>query len=112
VSLLPTELASMLTTLDSLIGSANYVASGRAGLAVFLVRIEGDLNAQVRAIEGVRQKLTAGQGSAVIVRGSPELRARTDVWGPIGDSLPLMRAVKRQFDPIGTHNVGRGPGGL
>ena len=112
VALLPTELAAMLGTLDSLVGSTNYVASGRAGLGVFLVRIEGDVNAQARAIDGLRSTLPVGRGSAVIVRGSTELRARTDVWGPIGDGLPLMRAVKRQFDPSGILNPGRGPGNL
>jgi glycolate oxidase FAD binding subunit len=112
VSVLPSELAAVLGTLDSRVGSARYVAAGRAGLAVFLVRIAGDTSAQARAIEALRSTLTVGRGSAVIVRGSPELRAQTDVWGPIGDGLSLMRAVKRQFDPAGILNPGRGPGGL
>ena len=80
--------------------------------AVFLLKIEGDTSAQARAIEALRSTLPVGRGSAVIVRGSPELRAQTDVWGPIGDGLTLMRAVKRQFDPAGILNPGRGPGGL
>jgi glycolate oxidase FAD binding subunit len=112
VALLPTDLAAMLETIDSMVGSANYVASGRAGLGVFLLKIEGDLGAQVRAIDVVRSKLPIGRGSAVIVRGSSELRTRADVWGPVGDGLLLMRAVKRQFDPSGILNPGRGPGGL
>jgi glycolate oxidase FAD binding subunit len=112
VSLLPTALAGFLGTLDSRVGMANYVAAGRAGLAVFLVRIEGDTSAQARAIEAIRSTLPVGSGSAVIVRGSPELRAQADVWGPIGDGLSLMRAVKRRFDPAGILNAGRGPGGL
>jgi len=48
----------------------------------------------------------------VIVKGSPELREHVDVWGPIGDGLALMKAVKQQFDPNGILNHGRGPGGL
>jgi glycolate oxidase FAD binding subunit len=98
VSLLPTHLAAMVET--------------RAGLGVFLVKIENDTDAQARAIDGIRSRLPVGSGSAVIVRGSSELRARTDVWGPIGDGLPLMRAVKQQFDPVGILNPGRGPGGV
>lgn len=112
VSLLPSELAAILATLDSVVGSTNYVAAGRAGLAVFLVNIGGDTTAQARAIEALRHTLPVGKGSVVIVRGSPELRARTDVWGPIGDGLSLMRAVKKQFDPTGILNAGRGPGNL
>jgi glycolate dehydrogenase FAD-binding subunit len=112
VSVLPTELAATLGALDSLAGSTNYAAAGRAGLGVFLVNIEGDTVAQSRAIDGLRSRLPVGRGSAVIVRGSSELRARTDVWGPVGDGLSAMRAVKHQFDPAGILNPGRGPGGL
>jgi glycolate oxidase FAD binding subunit len=112
VTLLPTDLAGALTSLESLAGAKNFVASGRAGLGVFLVRIDGDVDAQSRTIAAVRHMLPPGRGSTVIIRGSSELRAKTDVWGTIGDGLNLMRAVKQQFDPAGTLNRGRGPGGL
>ena len=112
MSVLPSQLVATLDTLDSLIGSSGYVAAGRAGLGVFLVALRGAIDEQARAIEGLRSKLPVGQGSAVIVRSSAELRARADVWGPIGDGLPLMRAVKHQFDPSGILNPGRGPGNL
>jgi glycolate oxidase FAD binding subunit len=112
VSVLPAELAAILSTLDSLAGPTQYVAAGRAGLGVFLVNIGGDVATQSRVIEGLRSQLPIGRGSVVIVQGSTELRARTDVWGAIGDGLPLMQAVKRQFDPSGILNPGRGPGGI
>ena len=48
------------------------------------------------------------RGSAVLVRGSDELKSRVDIWGPIGDGLAVMRAIKRQFDPNGILNPGRG----
>jgi glycolate oxidase FAD binding subunit len=35
-----------------------------------------------------------------------------DAWGEPGDALPLMRAVKQQFDPKGTLNPGRFVGGI
>ena len=37
---------------------------------------------------------------------------KLDAWGSPGDSLPLMRAVKEQFDPKGTLNPGRFVGGI
>jgi FAD/FMN-containing dehydrogenase len=46
------------------------------------------------------------------MRASADLKKDLDVWGPIGDGLPLMRAVKKQFDPDGILNRGRGPGGV
>jgi glycolate dehydrogenase FAD-binding subunit len=112
VTVLPSEVSTMLAALPSLAGSADGVAAGRAGLGVFLVRIDGDVDTQRRAIAGLRAAFAAGRGSAVIVRGTAELRARADVWGSIGDGLPLMRAVKQRFDPAGLLNPGRGPGGV
>lgn len=112
VALLPTDLAPTLTLLQTLAGPGHYAASGRAGLGVFLVRIGGDVDRQSRVIAGLRAAIPSGRGSAVIVRGAAELKARTDVWGPVGDGLALMRAVKRQFDPEGILNPGRGPGGI
>jgi glycolate oxidase FAD binding subunit len=35
-----------------------------------------------------------------------------DTWGEPGDALPLMRAVKHQFDPRNTLNPGRFVGGI
>ncbi len=35
-----------------------------------------------------------------------------DAWGKSGDALPLMRAVKNQFDPKNTLNPGRFLGGI
>lgn len=112
VSVLPTELAGTLSVIDRLAGKRSYAAAGRAGLGVFLMRILDDVQLQRRAIEGLRDALPLGRGSAVIVKASPDLKTHVDVWGPIGDGLPLMQAVKRQFDPAGVLSPGRGPGGI
>jgi glycolate oxidase FAD binding subunit len=112
VSVLPSELASTLDVIQRLAGERGYVAAGRAGAGVFLLRITGELQQQKRVIDGLRDALQIGRGSAVIVRSSQELRNLVDVWGPIGDGLTLMKAVKQQFDPAGILSPGRGPGGL
>ncbi len=90
----------------------SMIPSGRAGLGVVDLRLGGPTDGQARLIGELRDQLSPGRGSAVIRRGSAELRGRIDPWGPIGDSLGLMRAVKLQFDPDGRLNSGRGPGGL
>ena len=77
-----------------------------------LARAGGDVERQARVLTGLRQRLPVGIGSAVLVRGSDDLRARVDSWGPMGDGLAVMRAIKGQFDPLGILNPGRGPGGL
>jgi glycolate oxidase FAD binding subunit len=112
VSVLPTHIAETLTIIERLAGNSGYAAVGRAGAGVFLLRIAEDVPLQKRVIDGLRDALQIGKGSAVVVRGSPELRTHVDVWGPIGDGLALMKAVKQQFDPAGILSPGRGPGGL
>jgi glycolate oxidase FAD binding subunit len=112
VSVLPTDLAETLTAIERLAGKRGYIAAGRAGAGVFLLRITEEVQLQKRVIDGLRDALQIGRGSAVVIKCSPELRTHLDVWGPIGDGLSLMKAVKQQFDPAGILAPGRGPGGL
>jgi glycolate oxidase FAD binding subunit len=80
---------------------------GRAAIGAGLIRIDGDAAAQAAAIERLRASSTFG--NIVLVRGSAELKARVDVWGPHGDRQPLFDSLKRAFDPNGVLNAGRGP---
>jgi glycolate oxidase FAD binding subunit len=59
----------------------------------------------------LRSQLERGGGSLVIFRWPREMPP-IDTWGQSGDALPLMRAVKRQFDPKNTLNPGRFVGGI
>ena len=114
LSTVPAELFPTLIWLRDRAATAGLemAAAGRAGLGVVDVRLEGGLDAQARLVADLRQRLPIGRGAAVIRRGEPALRERIDPWGPIGDSMPVMAAIKRQFDPEGLLNTGRGPGGL
>ena len=112
VSVLPTELAATLTLIERLAGKAGYTAAGRAGAGVFLLRLTGETESQKRVIDGLRDALQIGRGSAVLVKSAPDMRPHVDVWGPIGDGLVVMKAIKQQFDPAGILSPGRGPGGL
>jgi FAD/FMN-containing dehydrogenase len=48
----------------------------------------------------------------VLLKGTPTLRQKVDVWGSVGTSLPLMKRIKEQFDPCGILNCGRFVGGI
>jgi glycolate oxidase FAD binding subunit len=58
--------------------------------------------------ERLRPAVERGTGSLVIVRGAESCER----WGPIGDALRIMKAVKTQFDPRQTLNPGRFAGGI
>jgi len=110
LTLLPSDLSATLAWLAST-GEA-WEMIGRAGVGALLLRVDGDAAVQARVLKDLRARFAPGRGSAVLVRGSEALKALVDVWGPPGDSLPLMRAVKQQFDPDRLLNPGRGPFGL
>ena len=112
VSVVPSELAATLAAIERLAGRRGYRAAGRAGAGVFQLCVLEDVQLQKRVIDGLRDTLPPGRGSAVLVKSPPELRTQIDTWGPIGDGLALMKSVKQQFDPVGILSPGRGPGGL
>ena len=112
--IVPSEVSSTLAWLDAAAKTRqlDYVVTGRAGLGVLYVGLHGAVSEQAAFVSALRDRLPAGRGSAVIQRADPELKALVDVWGPVGDGLRIMQEVKRRFDPTGTLNPGRGPGGL
>jgi glycolate oxidase FAD binding subunit len=110
LTLLPADLSATLAWMRST--RAAWEMIGRVGVGSLLLRVDGDVGIQARVLNDLRGRFAPGRGSAVLVRGSDALKAIVDVWGPAGDSLPLMRAVKHQFDPHGLLNPGCGPFGL
>jgi glycolate oxidase FAD binding subunit len=56
-------------------------------------------------VERLREWAGARGGSAVVLRSPPAVTL--DSWGSFGDAEPLMREVRRQFDPAATLNPGR-----
>ena len=110
----PTELVATLVRLREACDrdSVAMRAAGRAVLGVMEVRLEGAPEAQARVIERLRERLPAGEGSAVVRQADPELRRLVDPWGRIGDALPIMRRIKARFDPDGRLNPGGGPGAV
>jgi glycolate oxidase FAD binding subunit len=62
-------------------------------------------------VETLRARVAACDGTVVVVDGPDALKQAVDVWGPVR-GLPVMRAVKEQFDPLGRMNRGRFAGGI
>jgi glycolate oxidase FAD binding subunit len=103
---------------------------GSAAAGVIYVRAgpSADPAAVVAFVSGLRAALARGDGdarpasaplpdsppalaSAVVVHAPPGTRDLVDLWGPV-PSLPLMRAVKDQFDPGHRMAPGRFAGGI
>jgi glycolate oxidase FAD binding subunit len=90
------------TTLPSRISAAS------AAFSRFVIQATGIGYAQFRGdLQGLRETMEQDGGSLAVLGKSD-----VDAWGNAGDALPLMRAVKTQFDPKKTLNPGRFVGGI
>ena len=83
------------------------VCLGLEGLATDAVG--GPLLRVLRDLAG----LVVGHGGvAVVETAPPEVKAQLEVWGPPPSSFPLLKGLKRTFDPEGVLSPGRFIGGL
>jgi hypothetical protein len=115
--------AALAAGLDPAVGG-----SAAAGVIYAAVGPGADPAAVAAFVSGLRGALACGDGdarpasapvadgppvlaSAVVVHAPPGARDLMDLWGPV-PSLPLMRAVKDQFDPGHRMAPGRFAGGI
>ncbi len=101
-TMLPSEIASFAERVRSLGGESVTQATGIM-TAAFPAAAAGQL-------PQLRRDLEAASGSLVVLKQPAE--SNLDCWGSLPDSLPLMREIKRRFDPDGVLNPGRFLGGL
>jgi len=115
VNALPADLPRVLEAVRDAAGRRGVTPriAGHAATGVTRVGLTGgDGEAHAEIVRELREIVTAREGSVVVVQAPPELKREVDAWGPVGDSLPLMRRVKERFDPAGIMNPGRFVGGI
>ena len=99
IAVLPTEISRVV----ALLGAESAAVFQATGIGLARVKGTGEELLDLRAV------IEKMGGSMVVLRQSaPGIEA----WGTPGDALPLMQALKRQFDPKGTINPGRFVGGI
>ena len=112
---LPTALPTILGSIVELAhtrGIEPHVA-GHAGTGVTFVGLSGGDAGPIGELLGeLRAHVARAEGSVVVLQAPLDIKDGIDVWGPIGDALPLMRRVKERFDPAGILNPGRFVGGI
>ncbi len=124
VTFWPGQLAAVLRAVRTAANGQNLDPhiGGSAAAGILYVHAAGDARAITEFVIALRSGLAtlpppangtwpAASTSAVVVSAPPEVRTEVDMWGPV-PALPLMRAVKDQFDPGYKMAPGRGPGGI
>jgi glycolate oxidase FAD binding subunit len=117
LSVLPTQISDTHEALTT-IAAVNRVRFNAVVQATGLgsVYFAGQPNDIAATLKQIRARIEALGGSLVIAH-RPDATSgpgawEFDAWGNAGDALPLMRAVKKQFDPKSTLNPGRFVGGV
>jgi glycolate oxidase FAD binding subunit len=100
-SVLPGAIATMIAAIQQ--ASRDWAAVAQA-TGIGFVRTDANLI-------NLRAEIERSGGSFVVLRQQPGVEP-VEAWGNPGDALPLMRAVKEQFDPQGTLNPGVFVGGI
>jgi glycolate oxidase FAD binding subunit len=101
----PASLSAVLGALPAGTALAAHAATGVTYAAV-------PAGEAVDALPRLRAAIAPHDGTAVVLRAPDAVREHLDHWGPVGDSLDLMRRVKERFDPERRMSPGRFVGGL
>jgi glycolate oxidase FAD binding subunit len=112
------KLSALPADLNALIADINRATPRtrlRAHAANGVVRLHGDarwldgLGAEERLgrLADMRRMAQSRGGQMLILRAPDEIKTRIDVWGEVGPTEGLMRALKEKFDPNRLLNPGR-----
>jgi glycolate oxidase FAD binding subunit len=107
---LPSQMAETIEMIARLAAGLRWKVVAQA-TGIGWVRLDGNVPVMESVLRDLRAGLERGGGSLVIAHRAAGMSS-FDAWGNAGDALPLMSAVKRQFDPEGTLNPGRFVSGI
>jgi glycolate oxidase FAD binding subunit len=99
VSVLPDEICPVSAELNDWNSGSTEIAIVAQSTGLLLVSVNSAPEIALSIMDRVRERVESCGGSVVVIRTPKQLRERIDVWGPARESLPLMREIKRRFDP-------------
>jgi glycolate oxidase FAD binding subunit len=111
VSLLPTEICALCEDLREWGGGAEIIVVAQA-IGLMAVAINAVPETASALLDRLRARVEPSGGSAVVLHAPDPLQGRIEVWGSDRGTLPLMREIKRRFDPHRILNPGRFVGNL
>lgn len=116
LSALPADLNVLIADINRSLPPIHLRAHAGNGV----VRLHGDAQwldgietgERLRRLAEMRRLAQARGGRMLILRASDEIKNQIDVWGEVGLSESLMRALKEKFDPHKLLNPGRFVAGI
>lgn len=114
VSVLPTQLALICQLISDFAeqrGTRWSIVAQGFGLCALRLDLASAAGA-ADAVNALRAEIEQSKGSLIVLGCPAKVKPHIDVWGSVGDSLPLMQRVKREFDASGVLNPRRFVGGI
>jgi glycolate oxidase FAD binding subunit len=113
VSVVPSEMCAVISELQprAATDGVEICAVAQAN-GLMTIGLNSAADAMVASIEYLRNRVRGSGGSVVVLQLPDEMRAQLDVWGCDSNALPLMREIKRRFDPKRILNPGRFVGNI
>jgi glycolate oxidase FAD binding subunit len=113
VSVVPGEICPVSSELQQWARSGDTkiaIIAQATGLMTVSIDSAGDSARML--LERLRAHVNSSGGSVITLQVPEELRGAVDVWGPETGTMPLMREIKRCFDPGPILNPGRFVGNI
>jgi glycolate oxidase FAD binding subunit len=112
ITTLPAAIARTIETVQRASGSAKtHWKLTMQATGIGWLRLDATPENLHASLSEIRREIESNGGSLAVFHRPADM-APLDAWGQPGDALPLMRAVKNQFDPKNTLNPGRFVGGI
>ncbi len=110
----PDRLLPLASTVsDQLDEESRRFLHGHLGSGILRFRYLGeDAGSAVSTLETVRACCRKEGGSLIVEDRCSQLHGVIDAWGPPPAALPLMKGLKRKFDPANILSPGRFVGGI
>ncbi len=112
LSVLPDEISVLSAELRAWKPQSTQVNIVAQATGIMMVAVTAAPDGSMELVDHLRKRVDATRGSVVMLRAPESLRGRIDRWGSDGGTLPLMREIKRRFDPNRILNPGRFVGGI
>jgi glycolate oxidase FAD binding subunit len=112
VCVLPSEICTVLSELRQWASEKVDISAVAYATGLMTVAMTSATETVIELIDRLRTRVGSVGRSVLALQVPDALRGRIDVWGPDPDALPLMREIKRRFDPGRILNPGRFVGSI
>jgi glycolate oxidase FAD binding subunit len=112
VSVLPDEICPVSTALLQWTSGAPQITIVAQATGLMMVSVAAASEVSLALLDRLREFVDPSGGSVVVLRSPLPLKGNIDVSGPDRGTVPLMREIKRNFDPNRILNPGRFVGGI